>query len=173
MTVITARLGWLKQSIGTFRPIPTTEHSVSSQVLVTDPLSYQVERITLEIITQSILYTDARRGIMPQRSGGLASTKNLTQKTENKKQKTKNKKAAVFASTHCIPTRQGNVGPRSVTCKFIRKIVKEEAINLKKEASKVSALSIGLSAECSLRDVKIFDHLTPQTQKPRELTYIG
>ena len=57
-------------------------------MLVADPLSYQVarERITLDIITQSILYTDARRGIMQQRSGGLASTKNLTQKLKTKNQ---------------------------------------------------------------------------------------
>ena len=78
----------------------------------------------------------------------------------------------VFEIAHRVPTRQGNAGPRPVTCKFIRRIVKE-VINLRKEACKVSATSIDLSAEWSLRDVKIFDHLTPQTQKRRELTYMS
>ena len=66
---------------------------------------------------------------------------------------------------HRVPTRQATAGPRPVICKFTRRIVKEEVINLRKEACKVSATSIGLPAECSLRDVKIFDHLTPQIQK--------
>jgi len=67
---------------------------------------------------------------------------------------------------HRVPSRQATctVGPRPVICKFTRKIVKEEVINQRKEARKVSATSIGLPAECSLGNVKVFDHLTPQTQ---------
>ena len=42
--------------------------------------------------------------------------------------------------------------------------MKEEVINLRKEACKVSATSIGLSAECSLGDVKIFDHKVKQDE---------
>ena len=52
---------------------------------------------------------------------------------------------------HRVPTRQATAGPRPVICKFTRRIVKEEVINLRKEACKVSATSIGLPAECSLR----------------------
>ena len=66
---------------------------------------------------------------------------------------------------HRVPTRQATAGPRPVICKFTRRIVKEEVINLRKEVCKVSAAAIGLSAEFSLSNVKIFDHLTPQTQK--------
>lgn len=66
---------------------------------------------------------------------------------------------------HRVPTRQATAGPRPVICKFTRRIVKEEVMNLRKEACKISATSIGLPAECSLGNVKIFDHLTPQTQK--------
>jgi len=42
---------------------------------------------------------------------------------------------------------------------------KESSKKLSTKACKVSAMSIGLPAECSLGNVKIFDHLTPQTQK--------
>ena len=66
---------------------------------------------------------------------------------------------------HRVPTRQATAGPRPVICKFTRRIVKEEVINRRKEACKVSATSIGLPADCSLGNVKIFDHLTPKTQK--------
>ena len=43
------------------------------------PLCQQVERITLEVSSQPILYTDARRPMMPQRSGGLENSKFLYQ----------------------------------------------------------------------------------------------
>ena len=66
---------------------------------------------------------------------------------------------------HRVPSRKAVAEPRPVICKFTRRIVKEEVINRRKEACKVSSESIGLSAESSLKDVKIFDHLTPQTQK--------
>ena len=77
---ITARPIWLKQSIGTFTLIHTTGNIASSRVLEKALLRHKVARITLDITTQSILYTDARREIMQQRSGGLASSKNLTQR---------------------------------------------------------------------------------------------
>ena len=66
---------------------------------------------------------------------------------------------------HRVPTRLATACPRLVISKFTRRIVREEVINLRKEACKVSATSIGLSVEWSLGDVKIFAQLTPQTQK--------
>ena len=66
---------------------------------------------------------------------------------------------------HHVPTGQATAGPRRVICKFTRRIVKEEVVNWRKEACKVSATSIGLPANCFLRNVRIFDHLTPKTQK--------
>ena len=47
---------------------------------------------------------------------------------------------------HRVPTRQATTGPRPVTCNFTRRIVKEEVINLRKEACKVSATRIALPA---------------------------
>ena len=47
-----------------------------------------------------------------------------------------------------VPRRQAAAGPRPVICKFTRRIIKEEVINRRKEACKVSAESIGLPAEC-------------------------
>ena len=75
MAVITARPRYFKKEICTFTLIHTTAHIVSSQVLITAPLSYQVEKITLGFTVQPTLYTDARPGIMPQRSGGLENSK--------------------------------------------------------------------------------------------------
>ena len=42
-------------------------------------LCYQMEKITLGITIQSTLYTDARRPMMPQRSGGLENSKSFQQ----------------------------------------------------------------------------------------------
>jgi len=71
MTVITVRPSWLKQKIGTFTSIHTTWIIVISQKLT----SYQVEKITLGTTIQPPLYTDARPGMIPQRSGGLENNK--------------------------------------------------------------------------------------------------
>ena len=80
MTVITARPWWFKESIGTFTTIHTTRRNlVNLRVLVTAPMRHQVERITLENSMWSTLCTDARRPIMPRRSGGLENIKSFQQ----------------------------------------------------------------------------------------------
>lgn len=66
---------------------------------------------------------------------------------------------------HRIPTRNATSGPRPVICKFTRRSMKDQVLNVRKDACKVSATSIGLPAECSMQDVKLFDHLTPQLQQ--------
>ena len=58
------------------------ENLVSSQVLVTALLRHQVARITLDITIHSTPYTDARRGIMLQRSGGLEKSKFPVQRAQ-------------------------------------------------------------------------------------------
>ena len=66
---------------------------------------------------------------------------------------------------HRISTRIATSGPRPVICKFTRRIVKEQVMNKRKDACKISATSIGLPADCSLEGVRLFDHLTPQIQQ--------
>ncbi|PFX11891.1 hypothetical protein AWC38_SpisGene24239 [Stylophora pistillata] len=52
-----------------------------------------------------------------------------------------------------------------VVFKFTRRIAKEKVMNVRKDACKVSTSSIGLSADCTQENVKLFDHLTPQVQQ--------
>ena len=66
---------------------------------------------------------------------------------------------------HRIPTRTATSGPRPIVCKFTRRIVKEQVMNSRKEACKVSATSIGLPSSQSLENVRLFDHLTPLLQQ--------
>ena len=66
---------------------------------------------------------------------------------------------------HRTPTRNATSGPRPVVCKFTRRIAKEKVMNVRKDACKVTASSIGLPADCTLENVKLFDHLTPQVQQ--------
>ena len=82
---MTARPRWFKESIiVTFTPIQAL-NLVSLRVLVTAPLSQEKEKITLDITTQSTLYTDAPRDIMLQRSGGLENSKffSISNKTDS------------------------------------------------------------------------------------------
>ena len=66
---------------------------------------------------------------------------------------------------HRIPTRIATSGPRPIVCKFTRIIMKEQVMNARNEACKVSANSIGLPSSCSLENVRPFDHLTPLLQQ--------
>ena len=50
-------------------------------------------------------------------------------------------------------------------CKFTRRIMKEQVMNARNEACKVSANSIGLPSSCSLENVRLLDHLTPLPQQ--------
>ena len=43
--------------------------------------------------------------------------------------------------------------------------MKEQVMNARNEACKVSANSIGLPSSCSLENVRLFDHLTPLPQQ--------
>ena len=67
--------------------------------------------------------------------------------------------------THRIPTRNATSGPRPVICKFTREVMKEQAMNKRKDTWKTSPTSIGLAADCSLEEVRLFDHLTPRIQQ--------
>ena len=66
---------------------------------------------------------------------------------------------------HLIPTRTATSGPLPIVCKFTRRIVKEQVMNSRNEACKVSATSIGLPSSHSLENVRLFDHLTPLLQQ--------
>ena len=56
---------------------------------------------------------------------------------------------------HRIPTRIATSGPRPIVCKFTRRIMKEQVMNARNEACKVSANSIGLPFSCSLENVRL------------------
>ena len=71
MTVITARPRWLRKSVGTFTAIHTTWVLVSSKVLQMALLWEDVEKITLDFTIHTTHYTDAARGKVLQRRGGL------------------------------------------------------------------------------------------------------
>ena len=75
---MTAGQGWFKEYIFIFTSIQATRWNlaVSLRVLVTAPLQ---QKITLDITTQSTLYTDAPREMIRQRSGGLENSKFLYQ----------------------------------------------------------------------------------------------
>ena len=60
-------------------------------MLVTALLRYQLKKITLGITIQCTLYTDARPGIMPQRSGGLENSKFLIQREQRSFNKQKHR----------------------------------------------------------------------------------
>ena len=66
---------------------------------------------------------------------------------------------------HRVPKRNATPGPRPIVCKFTRRIIKEEVMNKRNDACKVTASSVGIPADCSFKDARLFDHLTPQIQQ--------
>ena len=63
------------------------------------------------------------------------------------------------------PTKSTTPGNMLIICKFSRRLMKEQVVNCRREVSKVSPDSLGLSGEVSLSEAVIYDHLTPKTQK--------
>ena len=55
--------------------------------------------------------------------------------------------------------------PRPIVCKFTRRIIREQVMNNRNDACKVTATSVGIPADCSFEDVRLFDHLTPQNRQ--------
>ena len=66
---------------------------------------------------------------------------------------------------HRTLTRNATPGPRPVVCKFTWRISTEKVKNVRKDACKVTASSIGWPADCTLKNAKLFDNLTPQVQQ--------
>ena len=66
---------------------------------------------------------------------------------------------------HRIPNRNATSSLRPVVCKFTRRISTEKVKNVRKDACKVTASSIGLPADCTIKNAKLFDNLTPQVQQ--------
>ena len=66
---------------------------------------------------------------------------------------------------HRVPHRNASAtGPKPIVCKFVRRVVKDEVIRQRKEASKVKSEALGLSSDASLCNVLVMEHLTPKAQ---------
>lgn len=56
-------------------------------------------------------------------------------------------------------------GPKPIVCKFVRRLVKNQVMAKRKDASAVNPTFIGLQDDTDLSHVLIVDHLTPQMQR--------
>ena len=50
---------------------------------------------------------------------------------------------------HRVPKRNAIPGPRPIVCKFTRRIIREQVMNNRNDAFKVTATSVGIPADCS------------------------
>lgn len=66
---------------------------------------------------------------------------------------------------HRVPVRNATSDSKPIICKFVRRVVKEQIMRVRKDVCKVSATDIGLQMDKSLEEARILDHLTPQVQK--------
>jgi hypothetical protein len=66
---------------------------------------------------------------------------------------------------HRVPHRNAfATGPKPIVCKFVRRVVKDEVIRQRREASKVKSEALDLSSDASLSNVLLMEHLTPKAQ---------
>ncbi|XP_068756695.1 uncharacterized protein [Montipora capricornis] len=66
---------------------------------------------------------------------------------------------------HRVPRRNQDCGPKSMICKFIRRLATFEVMNRRRDACKVDPNGLGFSEDVSLGAVRIFDHLSPRLQQ--------
>ena len=59
---------------------------------------------------------------------------------------------------------RSDIGPKPIICKFVRRLARENVMNHRREVESISSSTPGCSAETSLQQAKIYDHLTPTLQ---------
>ena len=63
-----------------------------------------------------------------------------------------------------VPRRNNNGKPKTIVCRFVRRLAKESVMNHGKDACKLNPASVGLPEDASLSAVRIFDHLSPRME---------
>ena len=66
---------------------------------------------------------------------------------------------------HRVSKRNAIPVPKPIVCKFRRRIIREHDLDNRNDASKVTATSVAIPADCSFENVRLFDHLTPKIQQ--------
>ena len=65
---------------------------------------------------------------------------------------------------HRIQMRNASAGPRPIICKFVRKLIKNQVMDNRKEAPNVNPANIGLPPNTDLTRILVVEHLTPKAQ---------
>ncbi|CAB4011091.1 Hypothetical predicted protein [Paramuricea clavata] len=65
---------------------------------------------------------------------------------------------------HRIQMRNASAGPRPIICKFVRRLIKNQVIDNRKEAPNVNPENIGLPPNADLTRILVVEHLTPKAQ---------
>ena len=66
---------------------------------------------------------------------------------------------------HHVSVRRASAGPKPIIFKFVRRVLKEQIMIVRKDISKLQAGDIGLELVGTLEDARILDHLTPNVQR--------
>lgn len=65
---------------------------------------------------------------------------------------------------HRVPPRSPSNKPNAIICRFVRRLAKNEVLAKKKFVLGMSPDEIGFDSTMSVRDIKIFEHLSPRQQ---------
>ena len=64
-------------------------------------------------------------------------------------------------TAHRVPQRNNAGNPKPLVCRFVRRLVKESLMSLRKEINDVTPAAVGLPEGSLLSLVRIYDHLSP------------
>ena len=66
---------------------------------------------------------------------------------------------------HRVPARSPTNGPKSIICRFVRQLIREEVMSRRREISRVDPKDVGLGDAEELSNSMVLDHLTPKVQE--------
>ena len=64
-------------------------------------------------------------------------------------------------TAHRVSQRNNAGNPKPLVCRFVRRLVKESLMSLRKEINDVTPAAVGLPEGSLLSLVRIYDHLSP------------
>ena len=66
---------------------------------------------------------------------------------------------------HRVPARSATNGPKSIICRFVRQLIREEVMSRRRKISRVDPRDVGLGDAAELSNSMVLDHLTPKVQE--------
>ena len=68
-------------------------------------------------------------------------------------------------TAHSVPSRSASDKPNAIVCKFVRRLAKGKVMAARRDVANVQASQLGFQERLDVRNIALYDHLTPRLQE--------